>query len=108
MSARVPAREEVHWSNPVFGHIGEQEALFRSIGFGRDQGQDRVPSPQPSVVERPAEHVQVRLAPLVFGSPGDRGFSSRIFFPPIEVPGNTSSSSSSGILVLEILVRQWH
>ena len=53
----MPAREEVHRRSRIFDHVVEQEALFRNMGFGRDRGHDRVPSPQPAVVEKPAEYV---------------------------------------------------
>ena len=56
LSAGVLAREEGRRSR-IFHHNVDQEALFRSIGFGRNRGRDRTPSPQRSVVEGPGEYV---------------------------------------------------
>ena len=91
-SAGELAREEGRRSR-IFDHVVEQEALFRSIGLGRN----RMPVSQPLVVEGSGEHVQVRLAPLVFGpGPGDQEFGSRVFLPPPVAPGSVSSASGSG------------
>ena len=91
--AGVPAKEEgrrSHW----YDHIVEQEAFFRSIGFGRDRGRDRMSAPQPSVVEGPGEEVLVRFTPLDSGpGPGDQGFGSRTLLPPLVIRRDVSSSS---------------
>ena len=95
-SAGVLAREEGHRRSWIFDHIIEQEKLFESI-VGRGRGHDRLPSPQFSVVERPAGYVQIRLAFLFFGPPGDQVLPSRDFNPPPVTPGSVSSASGYGL-----------
>ena len=95
-SAGVLAREEGRGSR-IFDHIVEQDAFFRTIGLGRDRGRERMPAPQPSVVEGPGGEVLGRFTPLDFGPGfGDQGFGSRTFPPPPVAPRDVSSSSGLG------------